>query len=285
MSESRAKPTLTMAELAERDVSGDMAVIYDEIRVYSAVPYVSSLQRHVATMPGALEYAWAICRPAFVSGQIPETAWRLAASIPVEPFPPLSEAALRLLGVDGNGLSAIRNICRNFVRVAPVNLLFAGVVERLLQGAEPAGVTSVSPGWTPPVMLAPMPALRDMGEESDDVQAVLMQLATELGGKPFVPGLYRLLADWPGYLAHAATLVEPLLKSDSARAARVEISQRIVAAADDILPNLAPRPSHLTAPSVEQSHAIISAIHTYRVTSPEMVVLGSLLENALPPAG
>ena len=83
-------------------------------------------------MPGCLEYVWALCRPAFVSGLLPETAWCLASMIPVAPLPPLTSEALRLLGVDAAGMRAIRNICANFVRVAPINLLFAGAVERAL---------------------------------------------------------------------------------------------------------------------------------------------------------
>ena len=46
-----------MAELSETEVTGELARIYEKIRVYSGVLYVSSLQRHVATMPGCLEYA------------------------------------------------------------------------------------------------------------------------------------------------------------------------------------------------------------------------------------
>ena len=40
-----------LTELLERDATGRLAVIYDEIRRLWAVPYVSSLQRHLATRP------------------------------------------------------------------------------------------------------------------------------------------------------------------------------------------------------------------------------------------
>ena len=275
-----AAPQTTMAELSESEVSGALARIYEEIRVYSAVPYVSSLQRHVATMPGCLEYAWAACRPAFLDGTIPETAWRRAAMIDVAPFPPLSTAALRLLGVDGAALRDIRNICENFIRVAPINLLFAGCVERLIDGAVPGGTDGPRAEWTPPPMLDPMGAMA--GVDASDVGDVLLQLKTQIGGKPFVPGLYRLLARWPAYLAHAATLVEPILRDDAARQARAAIAETIIAAADDIIAGLPPVPEGYTPPTPEQGRAIIGAIKTYRVTSPEMVVFGTLLRDALP---
>lgn len=272
----------TMAELPESDVTGELAQIYEEIRVYSGVPYVSSLQRHVATMPGCLEYAWAVCRPAFVDGTIPETAWRRVKMIDIAPFPALSEPALRLMGVDAAGVAAIRNICSNFVRVSPINLLFAGCVERLIAGANPGGKDRPTVPWALPDMLVAMPAMLDVGAAPADVAAVLMQLKTEIGGKPFVPGLYRLLADWPAYLAHAATLIGPLLNDDAARQARAAIAEEIIAAADDIIAGLPPVPAGYTPPTAAQGEAIVSAIRTYRVTSPEMVVFGTLLRDALP---
>jgi hypothetical protein len=271
-----------MRELAEGEATGELARIYEELRTYCAVPYVSSLQRHIATMPGCLEYAWAICRPAFANGRIPETAWRLSSSVPTAPFPPLSPAALRLLGVDGTGLAAIRNICDNFVRVAPINILFAAIVERLLQGVEPGGASSRQSDWEPPPSLPPMPAMTDMASLDDDGRAVLEQLATEIGGRPFVPGLYRLLAGWPGYLAHAATLIAPLLGNDSARRARAAIAERIVAVADEVLAELGSAAAGQSRPDATQADAIVSAIRTYRVTSPEMIVFGTLLRDALP---
>ena len=109
-----------------------------------------------------------------------------------------------------------------------------------------------------------------------------MQLKTEIGGKPFVPGLYRLLADWPAYLAHGATLIEPLLHNEAEKQARASIAEEIIAAADDIIATLPPAPAEYARPTVVQGQAIVSAIRTYRVTSPEMVVFGTLLRDALP---
>src|SRR3954467_8106690 len=112
-----APPADLLAELPEDQATGELAVVYDEIRHFSAVPYVSSLQRYLATLPGVLEWAWDAIRPAMVAGAIPETAWRLAQSVRLAPGtthpPPLDPAAL----------SAIRTIAENFVRVSPVNLL------------------------------------------------------------------------------------------------------------------------------------------------------------------
>lgn len=280
-----ASPQIMMAGIPEAEARGELAQIYEELRRFCAVPYVSSLQRHIATMPGCLEYVWAALRSAFRNGAIQETAWRLAGISSGAPLPLLSSAALRLLGVDASGVRSIRNICDNFVRVAPINLLFAGCIERLLAGAEPGGGAAVENRWQPPAMLAPMPALLDVAAASDDVRAVLMQLASQMGERAMVPGLYRLLAYWPAYLAHVATLVEPLLHSDSARVERQALAARIVAAAAEVLAGLPPVPTHYRPPSAAQRRIINTAIHTYRGTSPEMIVVGTLLRDALPVEG
>jgi hypothetical protein len=272
----------TLAELSETDATGDLARIYDEIRVFSAVPYVSSLQRHMATMPGCLEYCWGVCRPAFMDGTIQQAAWRRAAAAAShEPFGALSHAAMRLLGVDGAGVRAIRMICETFIRVSPINLLFAGCIEHLITGGRPGGRAAPRVVWTPPEMLdaaAPMPPLDTLPE---DLRAVLMGLAMDLGGARFVPGLYRQIAQWPAYLAHVATLVAPLLGDDGARARRADIARAVIDGAAGIVATLPP-PPELTPPGDAQCKALLGAIKAYRVTSPEMIVFGTLLRDALP---
>ena len=275
-------PVATLAELPESRAERDLARIYQEIRAFSAVPYVSSLQRHVATMPGCLEYCWGMCRPAFLDGTIPETAWRRAATIPLEPFAKLSQSAMRLFGVDAAGVRAIRGICQTFIRVSPINLLFAGCIERLIAGDAPGGGGGPRADWTPPAMLgaaAPMPPLDTLPA---DVRAVLMTLAMDLGGARFVPGLYRQMAPWPAYLAHAAALVAPLAHDDAARAERAAIARSITDAAADIVAALPPAPPGLTPPDEAQRKALRAAIKSYRVTSPQMIVFGTLLRDALP---
>ena len=277
----RESPPPQLSEIGEDAAPEATARIYDEIRTYCGVRYVSSLQRYLASLHGVLEFAWGALRPAFLDGSLPETAWRRVAALPGRPHPPLSPAALRLLGVDGESTERIRGICESFIRVAPINLLFAGCLERLLGGAWPEGVTKRE-SWQPPPMLAPLPPLVEATAEPDDLRAVLSQLGTEIDGKPFVPGLYRLLARWPPYLAHAATMIGPELHSAAARVERAAIAERIVAAADDILAGLPPLSDAHPPPGARETRAILQAIGSYRVTSPEMIVFATRLRDALP---
>src|SRR4051812_38025216 len=142
-----------LPELPEEQATGRIAEIYDEIRRFSGVPYVSSLQRYLATMPGVLEWAWEVVRPAMVSGAVPETGWRLARSVRISPLPRVSVSVLRVWGVDEGELAAIRNVAENFVRVSPVNLMMGGCLRLVLNGPTPSGA-GFADDWDPPRMLS-----------------------------------------------------------------------------------------------------------------------------------
>jgi hypothetical protein len=267
-----------LAELGEDQATGEIAAIYDEIRRFSGVPYVSSLQRYLATMPGVLEWAWAAVRPALVSGAAQETGWRLARAARIPPAPKVSPAALRLWGVDAAGLGVIRNVAANFIRVSPVNLMTGGCLRLLLTGSRPSG-RGFDMGWTPPKMLAPMPGNADPQALAPDARAVLMQLATEVDGAPFIPALYRQLAHWPGFLAWLATELGPRFDAPETNAARAGFREAAWNAAPELVAKLpAPGP----VPDAETTRRILVTIERYAATSPEMTMFGQLLLDALP---
>src|SRR4029450_7197334 len=106
-----------------------------EIRRLWAVPYVSSLQRHLATRSGWLPWTWAALGPAFTSGPAQAAAWRAAGGLAaparapgrrgaqrnaaawgaaeglaVPRLPPISRDTLRVWGVDDAGERAVRSV-------------------------------------------------------------------------------------------------------------------------------------------------------------------------------
>ena len=271
-----------LAEVREQDATGEIATIYDEIRRLWAVPYVSSLQRHLATRPGWLEWTWAVLSPAFASGVAQAAAWRAAEGLTVPTLAPISRHALRVWGVDTDGEAAIRAACASFVRVSPVNLMLSGLLRRLLRGDRPTGIASVPRDWTPPPLLGPLPALVDPAALTPSQQAVLLSLGTMVGQQPFVPGLYRMLAAWPAFLAHVATVLWPHLHDAATRAA----CQRFLDAVDAEIPTVfAALPMPPATPPMRPAGEfadVLAALDTYRKTSPEMVVSGRMIGDALP---
>jgi hypothetical protein len=274
-----------LAELSEGAARGPVAGIYDDIRRLWAVPYVSSLQRHLATKPGWLEWSWSTLAPAFLSGAAQTVAWRLAAELKLPPLPRIEPGSI---GLDGNDVRMVKDICASFVRVAPVNLMFAGLLRRLLNGQVPDGAgwpdLDQSPPWSPPPMTPSLPAMLDIKAAPDEIRAALLRLGTDVDGVPFVPGLYRILAHWPALIQKLADLLPALKNADETEAARVELLRRIDGAVGEIfatLPAHAPALAPVQMPSPRERDAVLAVLDTYRRTSPEMVIFGQVISNAM----
>jgi hypothetical protein len=273
------------AELSERDAEGDIARIYGEIRDTYGAPYVSSLQRHFATYPGVLEWAWGIVAPGFHNGLIPHTASRIARDANHEqPLASLGGPELRALGVDADDERTLRNVCENFVRVAPLNLLFAGCIRALLEGTPPpSGAAESAPDWRTLEPLPPLPPMCDLEQLAPAQAASMKLLATRMGDQVFVPGLYRMLALWPAYFDHIAMQLGPRLADPEFRRRGEDLAQHVVGAVPMVLSAL-PEPPDLSTPDASLHAHLCEAIATYRRTSPEMVMVGSLLRDQLPSA-
>ena len=268
-----------LPELLETQATGRIAEIYEEIRRFTGVPYVSSLQRYLATLPGVLEWAWDALRPAMVSGAIPETGWRLARDIRILARP-VPEAVLQGWTIGPDARAAIRNIAANFVRVSPVNLVMGACLRQVLTGAPPSG-PGFAAGWTPPDMLPPMPGNRDPAALPESERAVLMRFVTELNGAPFIPALYRQIAHWPPVLAWLADELEPRFTAPETAANRRAFQDGARREAVDIVAHLLGLPAG-GRPDAATTDKVLSAIGRYAETSPEMTMFGQLILDAVP---
>ncbi len=274
-----------MLELPERDATGAIAGIYDEIRRFWAVPYVSSMQRHLATRPGWLEWVWAALRPAFASGHAQTVAWRASEALAVPRLTPISRDALRVWGVDAMRESAIRAVCDSFIRASPANLMLSGMLRRLLNGDAPGGGAGAPASWTPPPAIASLPPLVDLDALPPPERGVLLSLATPVDGKPFVPGLYRMLGQWPAFIAHVATVWPPHAYDPATRASCARLLDAIDAEVSGVfaaLPPLPDQPDQPGLPPREEFASVVAALDAYRKTSPEMVVFSRMIRDALP---
>jgi hypothetical protein len=272
-----------LREITESEANGAIANIYDEIREAYAAPYVSSLFRHLATYPGLLEWIWGVTSPAFRSGLMQHTGWAHVDVSALAPLPTIPRPELTSLGVSSADEAVIRDVCRTFTRVSPINLVFAGSMRRLLLG-EAGMIGSEGPpaARALPTALPQLPSMVPWGDLNPEQRAVVDVFETELAGEAFVPGLYRILAHWPNYLAHVAQALGPSLSDSQTLTSCEVIANRIVDTAPEVLATLAP-PSESAPISPAETELVLSAIQTYRGTSPQMVGFGTLLLNALPP--
>jgi hypothetical protein len=272
-----------MNELAERDATGEIATIYDEIRRFCAVPYVSSMQRHLATRSGWLPWVWAALRPAFASGRAQEAAWRITAEVDLPRVEPVPRESLRAWGVDVAAEATIRAVCDSFIRVSPINLILSGLLRRLLAGERPGGDAPIRErAWTPPPALPSLPPLVAVDALPAAQRDTLLSLATMVDGRPFVPGLYRMLGHWPRFIAHVAGPLRPHLDAPATR----EAGQRLLEGLDGVIPalfaTLPPLPKDPPVPPAAEFGGVLAALDAYRKTSPEMVVFSSLIRSTLP---
>ncbi|HKZ06396.1 MAG TPA: hypothetical protein VJU81_13065 [Methylomirabilota bacterium] len=273
-----------LAELRESDATGELATIYAEIRRLWGVPYVSSLQRHLATRPGWLPWTWAALGSVFASGRAQRAAWRASEGLSVPRLDPISRDALGVWGVDARGEAAIRAACASFVRVSPVNLVLSGLLRRLLNGSRPDGHGPAPAAvWAPPAPVGALPALVDPAALPAAERALLTSLGTTVGGTPFVAGLYRMLARWPAFFAHVATVVRPRMDAPDARAACRRLLDAVDAEVPAVFDALPALPAAPPMPAAAEFPGVLAALDTYRQTSPEMVVFGRMISDALPP--
>jgi hypothetical protein len=185
-------------------------------------------------------------------------------------------------GVDDAGQAAIRATAASFVRVSPVNLMLSGLLRRLLTGERPAGSASAAAPWTPPPALGPLPALVDPTKRPAAEQAVLATLGTTVGGQPFVPGLYRMLATWPAFLAHVATVLKPHLDDAATRAACQRLLGRDRRRDRRGVRGAAAVATDAADPAGDRVQRCAGRARYVPQDEPEMVVFGRMLADALP---
>ncbi len=270
-----------LPELDEAAALGKIKDIYTEIRSTTGVPYVSSLQRHLATRAGWLEWAWSIVGPGFRSGLIPHTVWRCAQDVQLPALEPISDVALARLGVRAHDRAAIANVLNSFIRVSPTNLGFSGIARHVLTKSTRTAPPARAPIESEQPPLSPLPPMVEIASLPKHQQEVLMSMATTVDGKDFVPGLYRMLAHWPAYFAHTvADLLSKRARADPACA-------RLAASIDETIPGLIATLTVSDPPTNDAAEiaGVVAAIDRYRETSPQMVVYCAMMKAALPHDG
>ena len=203
-----------VAAIAEADATGAVAAMFADIRAVTGVGVVNLIWRHLATIPGGLEWAWGCVRPRYADGALADAADRLRAGLVVPDLGRLvlpDPAAGRILAAyDRTNARALLALC--------------GLLARL-DGVGAVAVKARTPRVEPSLPLPPLPALESLAPET----AALVLRLNHLGAgrpDPILASMYRHLAYWPDFLAaiegplgHAA--VRPMIEA-SLLAARVD---------------------------------------------------------------
>jgi len=273
-----------LSELSEDQARGDILQIYQEIRRLSAVPMVALIWRHLATLPGTLEWAWDFLAPAMRGGALQQMAWQLAEKTRIPRQPAIDVAALRAAGISEKDQRGITDTLDGYNRANPVNFVMVRCLSLHLAGATGATHSQAWPHWQPP---PPPPALLPMINPeamSPTVHALALLLTdrrSDAAPSTLLPSLYRHLAHWPAFLGYASVLVPHEFEAIDAAAAQMR--QQVDLACASLTSRLMPAAGQ-PAPSGQHLAQLISALEQFSIRIPEMVVIGNLLQAALPVA-
>ncbi len=267
---SRQPPAL--AEIPEAQATGAVAVLYDDIRDTLGVDLVNLVYRHLATVPGALAWAWANLGPHFRSGAIDAQAQALRAQVGAATAS-WRAASTATLGAHSESAAAAALAHAYTVNNSRNLLAFQHLLREGAGGENGSPVhASANPARLPP--LPPIPGWQDM-HPIDRATVLRLNRLGEAGEPAIVASLYRHLALWPRLLGD----VEPVLvqidaRGDIARALAltVQAARAIAQASPLTMPH--PPPPAVDAALRLRLRAFVD------VTIPKMVPVGLALAAA-----
>jgi hypothetical protein len=199
----------SVPSVLESEATGEIANIYADIRATLGTSVVNLVWRNLATLPGALPWAWSMARPLYLGGAAGHAqAVRRTLSLPK--LPRFSTDALSAAGLSSTDLTQIRSILDSYHHT---NALALVVLSALLEYDEPRAAKSIERAEAaPPSVRTELPPLPAMATLPPAVQ----RLIAELNGfgeddAPFlIASMYRHLAYWPPFLAIIRTALAPL---------------------------------------------------------------------------
>lgn len=263
-----------LAELREAEAPPDIAAIYAALREASGVPLVNLIWRHLATLPGVLDWAWAATRGPLEGGAVAAARGRVAAALAV----PAGAGAAPLSAADR---AAALAVVESYNRGNLTNLIVLTALRRALEGAAavaPPPPAAAAPDTAP---LAPVVALPTMVDLPEAVQARIRALAARHAGAVaggVVPSLYLHLAHWPALLDALPALIGPTLAAiDAGREAAIAAA---TAEADALRSALGPG----AAGPVPGGHgpAVLAVVTRFTTqVIPEMIPVGLALRAVL----
>jgi hypothetical protein len=202
--------------ISEIDAPPAIATIFADIRTTLDSGVVNLIWRHLATMPGALEWVWTTVKPLYLE-HAPAHAERIHAQLALPALPAFSHDTLVSAGINEEALTSIRAILDSYHHTNALALVCLSAFLSRYEDHE-ARVSVVSPIQpnSPASVAVPrqvmLPALPVMSELAPAVQGLIQELNGfgEDSDTELVASMYRHLSYWPTYLSLIRTLLVPL---------------------------------------------------------------------------
>mgnify|MGYP003647353092 CR=1 FL=1 len=275
-----SQKTPVLEELAVEDAVGEIKTIYAAIESALSVKLVNLVYRHLATVPGALEWAWGTVGPGFEKGVFA----RRSRELVLTPVPaPSGSVSLGRAGLSGmEGRAALETIDA-YNRANPMNALSLRVIALALETGRPAV-------WRQPVAgdtknlpsLLPMTPLDGASDEAMEMLHRLAHLTTG-DDRGLVPSLFRHFTVWPALLAELADWLEPLAADGIIEKQVAAVSIAADRIAREIFRQLDSPGIGAVLPDESTRSALLKTVEIFPPTICRMIVIGGLLRSALKP--
>lgn len=217
--------------VAEAQAEGSTAAIFADIRDTLGVEVVNLIWRHLATMPGALEWAWTEVKPLY-QGAAAGPAAGLRNSLAPPKVTAFSVDTLAAAGIDHAARGDIRAVLDSYFHTNALALVVLSSLLARHDGGVTAAVTSAAAhGSHDTVGSAPVRAKLPRLTPLSELDPPVARLVEELNGFgedsdfALVASMYRHLSHWPTYLALVRTALAPL-QSNGELQALVDAARR-----------------------------------------------------------
>ena len=237
MSDPRTDP---VTAITEDEASGEIAELYEEIRRSLGVPVVNLIWRHLATIPGALPWAWNSLKPLYASGAITNAAVSLRSSLRPESNLGISSSTLKSVSLSSDDLRSITVVLNSYERSNSLNLIALNALLIKIDGVEDHtqdGLTQVTADDG--IVHGEMPELLVLSNMEASVRELVEDLNRIGGRSDILPSMYRHLAHWPQYLGLLHVLLKTIETESGLESQIVNTIEKTRAAAVQLLPQLA----------------------------------------------
>jgi hypothetical protein len=226
--------------IAEAAAIGETAAIFADIRQVLGVDVVNLIWRHLATMDGALPWAWQALRPLYADGSVIGQATALRRDLALPQMPPIHAEIYPTLGLRPEDMIAIRGVLSAYDHTNGMAVVALTALRRRLDGRVPAGIKPAKPTTLPAAARIGLPELLDLTEMPPETATLVTTLNGFGTRRPsaVLASMYRHLAHWPSYLALTWLLLAPM-DGDGRLAAAIDKAQGAVQShADGLLVRL-----------------------------------------------
>lgn len=213
--------------ITEAAATGQIAAIFADIRNVLGVDIVNLIWRHLATIEGALPWAWGILRPLYADGSVGNEAKALRAALMLPPAPSIPAEVFAGLGLRPHDLTAIRGVLDSYAHTNAMAVVALSALQARLDGHLPPGVEPAHPSSvtaSSPIALPRLLALAEMSTDTAALVTALNRFGTRRPGA-VLASMYRHLAHWPSYLSLVWLLLAPM-ESDGRLATAIDAAQR-----------------------------------------------------------